>query len=163
SAPKRFVTPSRMISDNAPLIYLDLRVAYDPREPGIAARLESKGEGTWNRASGSFSRQGPAWPRWRRCRARWRRRRPDGSRARAAGRWAARVARTETDATLAVIADRHAGRPPNSPSDIVCKSEGAIGFTDPPFGVLGNYEGHVAKPELPTNVYRWDPKTQKFA
>src|SRR5262249_29205780 len=32
-------------------------------------------------------------------------------------------------------------------------------FTDPPFGILGNYEGHVATPELPTNVYRFDPKS----
>src|SRR5439155_1462204 len=29
-------------------------------------------------------------------------------------------------------------------------------FTDPPFGILGNYEGHVATPELPTNIYRLD-------
>src|SRR6266850_1558081 len=50
----------------------------------------------------------------------------------------------------------------NSPNDIVCKSDGSIWFTDPPFGVLGYYEGHVAKPELPTNVYRWDPKTGKL-
>jgi gluconolactonase len=30
-------------------------------------------------------------------------------------------------------------------------------ITDPPFGILGNYEGLVATPELPTNVYRFDP------
>ena len=29
-------------------------------------------------------------------------------------------------------------------------------FTDPPFGILSNYEGHKATPELPTNVYRVD-------
>ena len=40
------------------------------------------------------------------------------------------------------------------------KSDGSIWFTDPPFGILGWYEGHVATPELPTNVYRWDPKTR---
>ena len=39
------------------------------------------------------------------------------------------------------------------------KSDDSIWFTDPPFGILGNYEGHVATPELPTNVYRLDPKT----
>jgi gluconolactonase len=38
----------------------------------------------------------------------------------------------------------------------VVKSDDSIWFTDPPFGVLGNYEGHVAVPELPTNVYRLD-------
>ena len=67
---------------------------------------------------------------------------------------ARRVTRTEYDGTITVIADRFDGKPLNSPNDIVCKSDGSIWFTDPPFGMLGYYEGHVAKPELPTNVYR---------
>src|SRR2546421_8309714 len=70
-----------------------------------------------------------------------------------------RVTRTEHDGAIRVIADRYDGKPLNSPNDIVCKSDGSIWFTDPPFGILGNYEGHVATPELPTNVYRFDPKT----
>jgi gluconolactonase len=74
-----------------------------------------------------------------------------------------RVTRTEYDGSLTVIADRFDGKPLNSPNDIVCKSDGSIWFTDPPFGVLGYYEGHLAKPELPTNVYRWDPKSGKLA
>ena len=74
-----------------------------------------------------------------------------------------RVTRTEHDGSIMVIADRFDGKPLNSPNDIVCKSDGSIWFTDPPFGVLGYYEGHVAKPELPTNVYRWDPRTSKLA
>ena len=44
----------------------------------------------------------------------------------------------------------------------MCKSDGSIWFTDPPFGILGYYEGHVAKPELPTNVYRVDPGTSRL-
>jgi len=68
-----------------------------------------------------------------------------------------RVTRTEHDGALTVIADAYGGKPLNSPNDVVCKSDGSIWFTDPPFGVLGYYEGHVAKPELPTNVYRVDP------
>jgi gluconolactonase len=74
-----------------------------------------------------------------------------------------RVSRTEYDGTITTIADRYDGKPLNSPNDVVCKSDGSIWFTDPPFGVLGYYEGYIAKPELPTNVYRWDPKTQKLA
>jgi gluconolactonase len=74
-----------------------------------------------------------------------------------------RVTRTEYDGSVTVIADRYDGKPLNSPNDIVCKSDGSIWFTDPPFGVLGYYEGHMAKPELPTNVYRWDPKSGKLA
>ena len=74
-----------------------------------------------------------------------------------------RVTRTEYDGTITVIADRFDGKPLNSPNDIVCKSDGSIWFTDPPFGVLGFYEGEMAKPELPTNVYRWDPASKKIA
>jgi sugar lactone lactonase YvrE len=36
---------------------------------------------------------------------------------------------------------------------IMCKSDGSIWFTDPPFGILGYYEGYVAKPELPTSSH----------
>ena len=76
---------------------------------------------------------------------------------------ARRVTRTEYDGTITVIADNFEGKPLNSPNDIVCKSDGSIWFSDPPFGILGFYEGHVAKPELPTNVYRWDPQTRKLS
>jgi gluconolactonase len=68
-----------------------------------------------------------------------------------------RVTRTEYDGAITVLADRFDGKPLNSPNDVVCRSDGSIWFTDPPFGILGNYEGHTAKPELPTNVYRLDP------
>ena len=74
-----------------------------------------------------------------------------------------RVTRTEYDGSITVIADKFDDKPLNSPNDIVCKSDGSIWFTDPPFGILGNYEGHVATPELPTNVYRWDPQTKQLA
>jgi gluconolactonase len=73
-----------------------------------------------------------------------------------------RVTRTEYDGSITVIADKFDGKPLNSPNDIVCKSDGSIWFSDPPFGILGFYEGHVAKPELPTNVYRWDPASGKL-
>lgn len=76
---------------------------------------------------------------------------------------ARRVTRTEYDGTITVVADRYDGKRLNSPNDIVCKSDGSIWFTDPPFGILGYYEGHVAQPELPTNVYRFDPQSGKLA
>ena len=75
---------------------------------------------------------------------------------------ARRVTRTEHDGAITVIADRYDGKPLNSPNDIVCKSDGSIWFTDPPFGLLSFYEGRVAKAELPSNVYRWDAKTGKL-
>jgi gluconolactonase len=70
---------------------------------------------------------------------------------------ARRVTRTEYDGAITVLADRYDGKPLNSPNDIVCKSDGTIWFTDPPFGILGFYEGHPAEAELPTNVYRLEP------
>jgi gluconolactonase len=76
---------------------------------------------------------------------------------------ARRVTRTELDGSITVLADRFDGKPLNSPNDIVCKSDGSIWFSDPPFGILGNYEGHVARPELPTNLYRLDGKTGKLS
>src|SRR6185369_11900123 len=68
-----------------------------------------------------------------------------------------RVTRTEYDGKITVLADSFDGKRLNSPNDIVCKSDGSIWFTDPSFGILGWYEGHKAEPELPLNVYRWDP------
>jgi gluconolactonase len=71
-----------------------------------------------------------------------------------------RVVRTEYDGALTVIADSYAGRPLNSPNDVVVKSDGSIWFTDPPFGILGWYEGERHAPQQPhTNVYRVDGQT----
>jgi gluconolactonase len=73
-----------------------------------------------------------------------------------------RVTRTEYDGTVSVLASHYNGKPLNSPNDIVCKSDGSVWFTDPPFGILHHYEGAAAKQELPTNVYRIDPRTGKL-
>jgi gluconolactonase len=70
-----------------------------------------------------------------------------------------RITRTEHDGRVTVVVDKFEGKPLNSPNDTVVKSDDSIWFTDPPFGILGNYEGHVDTPELPTNVYRFDPKS----
>ena len=68
-----------------------------------------------------------------------------------------RITRTEYDGRITVLADRWAGRRLNSPNDIVCQSNGAIWFTDPPFGIGGHWEGGKAEPELPHALYRIDP------
>jgi gluconolactonase len=73
-----------------------------------------------------------------------------------------RVTRTELDGRITVIADRFEGKPLNSPNDVVVKSDGSIWFTDPPFGVLGFYEGEQAEPELPTNIYRVEPSSGRI-
>ena len=70
-----------------------------------------------------------------------------------------RVTRTEYDGTLTVLMDNWEGKRLNSPNDVVVKSDGSIWFTDPVFGIIGNYEGHKAEPEVGQNVYRVDGKT----
>jgi gluconolactonase len=77
---------------------------------------------------------------------------------------ARRVTRTEKDGTITVIADSYEGKRLNSPNDVVVKSDGTIWFTDPPYGILSDYEGH--KSAIEQNgfyVFRFDPKTGKLA
>jgi gluconolactonase len=71
-----------------------------------------------------------------------------------------RVTRTEHDGTITVIADKYNGKKLNSPNDAVVASDGSIWFTDPIYGIGGNYEGVKAEPEQEKhNVYRVDPKS----
>ena len=76
---------------------------------------------------------------------------------------ARRVTRTEYDGAITPICDRFQGKRLNSPNDVVVKSDGSIWFTDPQFGILGYYEGHIDTPELPMNVYRVDGQTGEAA
>ncbi|NNG04847.1 MAG: SMP-30/gluconolactonase/LRE family protein [Inquilinus sp.] len=74
-----------------------------------------------------------------------------------------RVTRTEPDGTITVLADRFDGKRLNSPNDVVVKSDGSIWFTDPPYGILSDYEGHMADSELGANyVFRLDPETESL-
>ena len=93
-----------------------------------------------------------------------------------------RVVRYEHDGSITVIADAFEGKRLNSPNDVVAHPDGSYWFTDPPYG--GQlYEGQpdaaggptnaagrlnprlgqaaeagAMKRELPTSVYRVDPK-----
>jgi gluconolactonase len=71
-----------------------------------------------------------------------------------------RVTRTELDGSITIIADKYNGKKLNSPNDAVVASDGSIWFTDPIYGIGGNYEGIKAAPEQEKhNVYRVDPKS----
>jgi gluconolactonase len=71
-----------------------------------------------------------------------------------------RVTRTELDGSITIIADKYNGKKLNSPNDAVVASDGSIWFTDPIYGIGGNYEGVKAAPEQEKhNVYRVDPKS----
>jgi gluconolactonase len=75
---------------------------------------------------------------------------------------ARRVTRTEHDGSITVLADSYQGKQLNSPNDVVVVSDGAVWFTDPPFGILGYYEGHKAASELTPAVYRLDPRNHEL-
>jgi gluconolactonase len=70
-----------------------------------------------------------------------------------------RVVRYEHNGTVTVIAERFQGKHLNSPNDIVVHPDGSIWFTDPFYGINGNYEGFRADKELKEAIYRVDPKT----
>jgi len=68
-----------------------------------------------------------------------------------------RVVRYETDGTVTTIAERYDDRRLNSPNDVVVHPDGAIWFTDPIYGIRGNFEGFQAESETPPAVYRVEP------
>jgi gluconolactonase len=70
-----------------------------------------------------------------------------------------RVVRYEPGGTVTVIAERYQGKRLNSPNDIVVHPDGGIWFSDPMYGIAGNYEGFKADSEQPAGVYRADPQS----
>ena len=55
--------------------------------------------------------------------------------------------------------DNYEGKRLNAPNDVVVKSDGSIWFTDPPFGLMSDYEGGRAPSEIGQNIYRIDGET----
>jgi gluconolactonase len=70
-----------------------------------------------------------------------------------------RVVRYEPNGTATVIAEKFQGKRLNSPNDVVVHPDGGIWFTDPTYGIRGNYEGNRGESETKEAVYRVDPKT----
>jgi gluconolactonase len=67
-----------------------------------------------------------------------------------------RVVRMEKNGQFTVLADHYDGKRLNSPNDLVYKSDGALYFTDPPFGLPKFYDD--PRKELPySGVYRVAP------
>jgi gluconolactonase len=58
-----------------------------------------------------------------------------------------RIIRVEPRGNITVLADRYKGKRLNSPNDLACRSDGALYFTDPPFGLPGVFED--PRKELP--------------
>jgi gluconolactonase len=66
--------------------------------------------------------------------------------------------RIDAAASDEIVVDRYLGKRLNSPNDLVVKSDGTIWFSDPPYGILSNHEGHQAESELGRHhVFCFDP------
>lgn len=71
-----------------------------------------------------------------------------------------RVVRYEYNGKETVLADQFEGKPFNAPNDaVVHPGDGAIWFTDPGYGSLGDYEGNKGPLEIKEAVYRIDAKS----
>jgi gluconolactonase len=69
----------------------------------------------------------------------------------------------ERDCIDEIVVDRYAGGRLNSPNDVVVKSDKSIWFTDPPYGILSDREGHKAPSEQAHHhVFRFDPATKQL-
>ena len=63
-----------------------------------------------------------------------------------------------------LVVDSYQGKRLNSPNDIVVKRDGTIWFTDPPYGILSDREGHKAASEqIANHVFCFDPATQSLS
>ncbi len=68
------------------------------------------------------------------------------------------VLRVEHDGSVSTLVSHFGTGRLNSPNDVVVASDGAIWFSDPPYGILSNNEGYQAESELPgCFVYRFEP------
>ena len=75
-----------------------------------------------------------------------------------------RVSRIEHDGSVTTLADACDGKRLNSPNDVIVKSDGSIWFSDPTYGIDGEYEGDRAESEIGASlVFRIDPDTGSVA
>ena len=62
-----------------------------------------------------------------------------------------------------ILVDNYQGKRFNSPNDVCVKSDGTILFTDPPYGILSNYEGFKANQEYDgCYVFSYNPNNKNL-
>ena len=70
---------------------------------------------------------------------------------------------TDDKLNVKILLDKYEEKKLNSPNDVCVKSDGSIWFTDPPYGILSDYEGHPGDQEYGgCYVFRFDPKHNKL-
>jgi gluconolactonase len=69
----------------------------------------------------------------------------------------------DTDGEVTTVIGKYDGVRFNSPNDVVVSRDGVIWFTDPPYGIIVEIEGHPGVKEYEDCfVFAFDPKTQKL-
>ena len=69
-----------------------------------------------------------------------------------------RAIERDSDGRVTTLVDSWNGYRLNSPNDVIVANDGAIWFTDPPYGIVQAHEGHLGEREYGANfVFRFDP------
>ena len=73
------------------------------------------------------------------------------------------IYKTNDNLEVKILVDNFNGKKFNSPNDLFVKSDGTIWFTDPPYGILSNYEGYIGSQEYGgCYVFSFDPISKKL-
>ena len=73
------------------------------------------------------------------------------------------IYKTDDNLQVTTLVDKFEGKKFNSPNDICVKSDGTIWFTDPPYGILSDYEGYPGEQEYDgCYVFKYDPNSDNL-
>ena len=73
------------------------------------------------------------------------------------------IYKTNDNLDVKTLVDSYNGKKLNSPNDLFVKSDGTIWFTDPPYGILSDYEGYLGIQEYGgCFVFSFDPIYNKL-
>ncbi len=73
------------------------------------------------------------------------------------------IYKTDHNLKSEILIDNYDGKKFNSPNDLCIKSDGTIFFTDPPYGIISDYEGFPGKQEYGGSyVFSYNPKNQNL-
>ncbi len=73
------------------------------------------------------------------------------------------IYKTNDNLQTEILVDSFKGKKLNSPNDLFVKSDGTIWFTDPPYGILSDYEGYPGEQEYGgCYVFSFNPISKKL-
>ena len=71
--------------------------------------------------------------------------------------------KTDSNLNVVTLIDNYNGNKFNSPNDAFVKSDGSIWFTDPPYGILSDYEGYPGEQEYGgCYVFKFSPENNEL-